>query len=206
MKLSLIVLVAGPTNGKAIPITRSPFLIGRDPKCHLRPSSALVSNCHCSLQIRGGRVFITDLGSRNGTFINDERVTQEQELKNDDRLLIGPLAFGVRLESSVSVDQPTPLPPSKPAVSEDDTIAEVLLSTQDDGTPVIHSGPVDSSGVPVGGTEVLNTQTVPVPTQTQADTGSATKAETKKDAKGSGNTQSAAEEILKRYLRRPRKV
>jgi hypothetical protein len=49
MKLSLVVLTPGKMEGKSIPITLSQFLIGRDPQCHLRPASALVSKRHCAL-------------------------------------------------------------------------------------------------------------------------------------------------------------
>jgi hypothetical protein len=43
MKLSLIVLTPGKMEGKTIPIRLPQFLIGRDPQCHLRSASSLIS-------------------------------------------------------------------------------------------------------------------------------------------------------------------
>jgi len=52
MKLSLVV-VSGPAKDRLIPILLSPFMIGRDPVCQLRPASAAVSNRHCTIWQRG---------------------------------------------------------------------------------------------------------------------------------------------------------
>src|SRR6516162_222967 len=115
MKLNLVVLTPGKTQGKAIPITLSQFLIGRDPQCHLRPASAVISKRHCALLIRGDKVFLRDFDSTNGTFVNDRQIKGEMELQNDDRLKIGPLDFGVKIETGTPVDKPTPVPPTKGA-------------------------------------------------------------------------------------------
>src|SRR5204862_6676264 len=100
MKLSLEVLTPGKGQGKVIPIKLSQFLIGRDPQCHLRPASALISKRHCALIIKGEKVFLRDFDSTNGCFVNDEQVKGERELRQEDRLKIGPLAFIVKLEAS----------------------------------------------------------------------------------------------------------
>jgi pSer/pThr/pTyr-binding forkhead associated (FHA) protein len=94
MKLSLIVLTPGKTQGKAIAISLSQFLIGRDPHCQLRPASPMISNRHCALLTRGGKVFVRDFESTNGTFVNQERVRGEKALKHGDHLRLGPLSFG----------------------------------------------------------------------------------------------------------------
>ena len=113
MKLHLVVLTAGKSEGKAIPITLSQFLIGRDPQCHLRPASAVISKRHCAVLTRGEQVFLRDFDSTNGTFLNEQPVKGEVELHNNDELKVGPLLFRVRLEASVPVNEPTPVPPTK---------------------------------------------------------------------------------------------
>src|SRR5713226_1916307 len=113
MKLSLAVMTPGKGEGKVIPITLSQFLIGRDPQCHLRPASAVISKRHCALLMRGDKVFVRDFDSTNGTFVNDQPIKGEVELQNDDRLKIGPLDFAVRIEAGTAVDKPTPVPPTK---------------------------------------------------------------------------------------------
>src|SRR3954453_16962067 len=109
MKLSLQVSV-GKAAGKVISITVPQFLIGRDPQCHLRPASPIISKRHCALLVKGGKVFVRDFGSTNGTFVNDEPVKGERQLSHDDLLKIGPLSFRVNIEAATPVDKPTPLP------------------------------------------------------------------------------------------------
>src|SRR5438132_13660173 len=98
MKLSLLVSV-GTASGKCIPITVPQFVIGRDPQCQLRPSSAVISKRHCALLLREGKAYVKDFESTNGTLVNEERVAGERELRNEDKLKIGPLEFVVQIES-----------------------------------------------------------------------------------------------------------
>jgi pSer/pThr/pTyr-binding forkhead associated (FHA) protein len=132
MKLSLVVVNAGKASGQTIAIKIAQFVIGRDPQCNLRPGSAMVSKKHCALLVREGRVFLEDFGSTNGTYLNDERVTGEVPLKNDDVLKVGPLTFKVVIEPTPAPSKPTPPPPPKPAAkaSEEDEAAALLLSLE----------------------------------------------------------------------------
>jgi predicted component of type VI protein secretion system len=116
MKLSLVVMTAGnKMEGKALDIKLAQFLVGRDPQCHLRPASPLISKRHCALIQRDGRAYVRDFDSTNGTFVNDEKVTGEVELQHGDRLKIGPLLFGVKVDGVAPVNRPTPPPPTKAA-------------------------------------------------------------------------------------------
>src|SRR5277367_2814472 len=111
MKFSLLVLTPGKQEGKMIEIKLPQFVVGRDPQCHLRPASALISKRHCMLIQKDGKAFIRDFDSTNGTFVNDEAVKGERELHNDDQLKIGPMAFTVRLEKDAAPTR-TPAPPT----------------------------------------------------------------------------------------------
>src|SRR5437763_1165726 len=113
MKLSLLVLTSGKQEGKMIEVKLPQFLVGRDPQCHLRPASPLISKRHCALIQRDGKAFIRDFGSTNGTYVNDERVEGERELRNDDQLKIGPIHLTVRLEAGKSAEAKTPAPATK---------------------------------------------------------------------------------------------
>jgi anti-anti-sigma factor len=154
IKLSLLVLTPGKWQGKVISIHRWPFLIGRDPACQLRPASSFVSNRHCALHIRQGKAFVRDLGSTNGTFLNDEPVDSDRELEHGDWLRVGPLDFDVTLEITPSVDQPTPLPPNRGGVRQvinDDDVAALLLAVREEPAPEpVELSPGDS--VPTGRT------------------------------------------------------
>lgn len=113
MKLSLVVMTEGKQRGKVLNITLAQFLIGRDPQCHLRPASPMISKRHCALIQRDGKAFIRDFDSTNGTLVNDQPVKGELELHHDDQLKVGPLLFIVRLEANPPVNRPTPAPPTK---------------------------------------------------------------------------------------------
>jgi pSer/pThr/pTyr-binding forkhead associated (FHA) protein len=114
MKLSLVVRGTGKQEGQVIPITLSQFVVGRDPQCHLRPASPMISKRHCALLQRDGKAYIRDFGSTNGTFVNDQPVKDEAELHSGDRLKIGPLVFEVRLATEpAAVKGATPKPPTK---------------------------------------------------------------------------------------------
>jgi len=202
MKLSLVVLTPGKMEGKSIAITGSQFLIGRDPECQLRPASALISKRHCAVVIRDNQAFIRDFASTNGTHVNEDKVETERELRNDDRLKVGPLEFRVVLESSPSIDKRTPLPAATPTPSsEDDAAAAMLLSLADDGGSNAEHTSVDNTGIPTGSTVM---EAAPAGEgQTPLPDG---KAGDKAKAKvASGNTSSAAKEILEKYMRRPRR-
>src|SRR5262249_57216804 len=109
MKLSLVV-AQGVHSGKVIPVTAAEFIIGRDPQCQLRPASPAISKQHCALSIRGGKAYIRDCGSTNGTFINGEQVAGEREVKSGDRLKGGPLEFDLRLEAAAMPPALRPAP------------------------------------------------------------------------------------------------
>jgi pSer/pThr/pTyr-binding forkhead associated (FHA) protein len=114
MKFSLLVLTHCKQEGQVLEIKLPQFLVGRDPQCHLRPASPLISKRHCVLIQRDGKAFIRDFDSTNGTFVNDQPVKGERELFHDDQLKIGPISFAVRLEPDPLPKARTPAPISKP--------------------------------------------------------------------------------------------
>ncbi len=202
MKLSLVVLSTGKLEGKVLPINLSQFLIGRDPQCNLRPASAVISKRHCAVMVRDGKVFIRDFDSTNGTFVNDNQVEGECELQNDDVLKVGPLSFRVSIERSVSVDKPTPVPPKKEtAASDDEDVAAMLLSLQDDGETV--ANPDDSSMVPAGST-IMEMMPVDADAPTEEEKAVEQQEENKEAEKKDSNketTSRAAKAILEKYMR-----
>lgn len=195
MKLNLLVSV-GKAAGKMIPITIPQFIVGRDPQCHLRPASAVISKRHCALTIRDGRAYIKDFDSTNGTLVNDQRIEGEVELHDDDSLKIGPLSFIVKIETSVPVDKPTPPPKTKGG--EEDDVAAMLLAMQDGSDGAKAAGLQE---VPEGST-VLDIPAMSLNDTQQSQPGQAGKKPEK--AAASGNTSTAAEAILAKYSRRRR--
>ncbi len=75
-----------------IRIDREPFVIGRRPGLSLTLNSQFVSGKHAELNTLGERLFVTDLGSRNGTMVNGQRIRRVQ-LGVGDMLAIGDVEF-----------------------------------------------------------------------------------------------------------------
>lgn len=92
-----LICVGGKHAGQQVPIPGPKFFIGRAGDCHLRPGSELVSLHHAVILVEEGFVAIRDSASKNGTYVNGERIKAERRLKTGERLNIGPLEFEVHL-------------------------------------------------------------------------------------------------------------
>jgi len=93
MLQALLKVKGGKQDGKLIPLDTKKFLIGREQDCHLRPGSESVSRHHCVINVDDFSVRIRDLGSSNGTWLNDSRIIGVQEAKPGDVLKVGTLEF-----------------------------------------------------------------------------------------------------------------
>ena len=200
MKLSLVV-TQGKAEGKVLPITLPQFIIGRDPQCHLRPASPVISKRHCALLKREGKAFVHDLKSSNGTSINDQRIQGEVEVHDGDTLKIGPLVFTIKVEVSPPVSKPTPMP--KKGANEPidyESVAADLLATDDDGETAGNEPFLSEEEVPSDST--VTDFPVPPLQEPKASEPAEKKKEPPKTNKES--TSSAAEALLKKYSRRSR--
>jgi len=137
-----LIVVGGKSAGRAVPVTGPKFLIGRAPECHLRPQSDRVSRRHAVILLREGAVAVRDLGSSNGTFVNDERIDSERELKTGDHLKIGPLEFEVQLSVSLggkrkskvhNVQEAAARTVESAADKDEDIISDWLADEEDEG-------------------------------------------------------------------------
>ncbi len=155
-----LVVVKGRSEGTKIPVATSPFLIGRDPRCHLRPRSSLVSKWHCVLSLKEDGVYLRDLNSLNGTFVNNRRIRREIKLRNGDLIAIGPLVFAVAIEEPVSAPAQEPQtadleqavaqwigagdgvgPENEEALAESTTIMPSPVAEQPPSEPIHHQDP-----------------------------------------------------------------
>jgi pSer/pThr/pTyr-binding forkhead associated (FHA) protein len=86
MKVQLIPMFA--ENDAAITVIGNRFSIGRAEDCDLRIADRRVSRHHCELILDGDDLFVRDLKSSNGTFVNDERIHDEHPLSDNDFLAL----------------------------------------------------------------------------------------------------------------------
>jgi len=86
--------------GQEFPLTQAPIIVGRQSDCTIVLADPQVSRQHASISFQGGRYVVQDLGSANGTYINERRVTAPQALRNGDELRLGNTIFDVRLAAA----------------------------------------------------------------------------------------------------------
>jgi two-component system, cell cycle response regulator len=87
-----LLILSGPELGTAVELGNVPLEIGRDSDCAVTLTSDGVSRKHARVQLIFALYFVTDLGSTNGTFVNDQRVSMAQ-LNDGDQLRIGDAAL-----------------------------------------------------------------------------------------------------------------
>ena len=75
-----------------------PTTIGRGRDCNLTVPHALVSRKHTEIVERDGRLFVRDLGSLNGTFVNNKKIEEETPLDPDQLLTLGNITFRASYE------------------------------------------------------------------------------------------------------------
>lgn len=84
-----------PVNqGRPIVLDKAIILVGRHPDCDIVISdSPKISRKHCCLAIVNDRPVVRDLGSMNGVYVNGKKVKVEAQLKLNDELKIGNVAY-----------------------------------------------------------------------------------------------------------------
>jgi adenylate cyclase len=82
--------------------------IGRDPESDIVINGAKVSRHHAIIHAQDNAEFwLIDLGSMNGTYVNDQRVLQPTRFRDGDRLVIGGAVFRFRQSGTVCSDPST---------------------------------------------------------------------------------------------------
>lgn len=75
-----------------------PFTIGRRPGSSLQLNVKTISGSHASLHFEEGQLWVTDLGSTNGTYVNGHRIDRPIVLAKEDLLQFADIAFRVKCE------------------------------------------------------------------------------------------------------------
>jgi pSer/pThr/pTyr-binding forkhead associated (FHA) protein len=85
--------MTGVISGRMFPIEGTK-VVGRDPHCDIVVGGAHVSRRHAEFSIRSGQLWLKDLGSSNGSFINGKR-HEEVQLKNGDEVRLDAMTFKI---------------------------------------------------------------------------------------------------------------
>ena len=97
-----------------------PCQVGRHPGVPIRVNHPTVSLVHAELRRLGEGLELADLSSRNGTFINGQRLTGTHLVQEDDLLQFGAAVFRLRHHSQ--------LPPSLNATCQSEDIGDLALA------------------------------------------------------------------------------
>lgn len=83
---ALLLMVEGSSPGKRTFLEKPELLIGRDEQCDLVIADRRVSRQHARISLEGDGYILTDLGSRNGTFVNGRELDQPYALQDGDEI------------------------------------------------------------------------------------------------------------------------
>jgi EAL domain-containing protein (putative c-di-GMP-specific phosphodiesterase class I) len=86
-------------------IDRDPYIVGRGSGVSLYLRFRTVSGRHASLSVKQGELFLQDLGSTNGTFVNGTRIERDQPVRvvEDDLIHIAEAPFRVCRQSAAQL-------------------------------------------------------------------------------------------------------
>lgn len=91
-KEACLVVIYGMELGKKFNLDNPSLIIGRSSKCDVQIDQESVSRNHCKLINTGKSVLVRDLGSTNGTYVNDDPV-DEHVLRDGDLIKVGRTIF-----------------------------------------------------------------------------------------------------------------
>lgn len=119
MNTPMILSVGGPLQGQSFPVDANGVRIGRDPANEVCIPTPDVSRHHARVILHNGALWVQDAGSRNGVYVNGNRVSGHKQVSPGDRVVVGNSEFQVGLlsddENSVSVNMDALLPKPKKA-------------------------------------------------------------------------------------------
>lgn len=93
-----------------IPLAGPTVLVGRDAQAHVRFQENGVSRFHARFEISGGaEATLVDLGSSNGTFVNEERLTGPRAVKPGDEIRFGPVRAAIAAAATPASVSAAPL-------------------------------------------------------------------------------------------------
>ena len=116
-RASLLPIPATKTS-ESIPVAGGETTVGRAPSNTIQLTSGGVSRIHAVISYKKGQFILTDLDSKNGTFVNNKRIRQVV-LQNSDKISFGKRAFMFFIEAAPAQ---APAPEADPTSVVGDTI------------------------------------------------------------------------------------
>src|SRR3954470_8327381 len=96
--MSALITLKGPNPGRRFPLDDRCTIIGRQPDVAVYLESLAVSRHHAQVVREEGGLFVEDIGSSHGTFVNGHRIAGRVPLAEGDTLQIGPYELALHVE------------------------------------------------------------------------------------------------------------
>ncbi len=109
--MNILIVIKGAHRGQRFILVDGELILGRDKKVDIPFEDEGVSRRHVKFKVKNQLISVIDLGSTNGTYVNNLRIEKEQRLHNGDRITIGNTLFLVKLDNHSTIT-------SKAVVSE----------------------------------------------------------------------------------------
>lgn len=124
-----LVVVGGDVKTPEVKL-RLPSTVGRGRDCSIMLRHPLVSRQHCEIFESAGTLLVRDLGSLNGTFVNNQRIEGDAQLHPGQLLTIGTVTFRAMYDLADAAESPpdSPPPQMKPSKPSSETNADGTLS------------------------------------------------------------------------------
>jgi pSer/pThr/pTyr-binding forkhead associated (FHA) protein len=85
----VLIFIHGPVAGRRVELSSEELTTGRSDQNDLVLDDKLVSRLHAIFMRRGDVILLEDLGSHNGTYVNDERLHTIRQLHHGDTIVVG---------------------------------------------------------------------------------------------------------------------
>jgi DNA-binding winged helix-turn-helix (wHTH) protein len=92
---------------RSTPLQDGDNILGRDDEAAVLIDSPSISRRHAKIVITVDRAVLEDLGSKNGTFISDHRITAPTELRDGDEIRLGGIRMRFRAGSRLQTTRTT---------------------------------------------------------------------------------------------------
>src|SRR5437660_9300572 len=86
--MALLEFIKGTNQGTTLELVGDRVVFGRNADCHVVINAPAVSREHAVIRKIDGKYYIEDLFSRNGTEVNNKKITMRTALKDHDQIVI----------------------------------------------------------------------------------------------------------------------
>jgi len=121
-------VVEGALTGQQFEVTTAGLCIGREPSNEIVVADGGVSRQHARVLLHNGTVWVQDVGSRNGVFVNGARVPDHKQVKPGDKILVGQHLFVLSMQPKNTSGTQFPIPPPPPDMASSPSKTPLMIA------------------------------------------------------------------------------